>query len=245
MSARLRHYCSLLHCGQSGELYVLYLCFLFKRRINWFIASCIIIQYQCTLYNSGLGITAGAHRLWAHRSYEAAFLVRLFLMLCNSMANQASIYQWVKDHRVHHMYSETHADPHNSKRGFFFAHIGWLYLKRHPDNIRAEKELDLSDLENDPVVMIQRWGFGQWRFHWVIAIYMWWVIQCLYPLTALSFLYYNTIVFILPARFIFPAQFAVKFWGESYWLAFFVAGALRYVFVLHCTFLVSFKKQLM
>ena len=89
------------------------------------------------------------------------------------MANQASIYQWVKDDRVHHMYSETHADPHNSKRGFFFAHIGWLYLKRHPDNIRAEKELDLSDLENDPVVMIQRWGFGQWRFHWVIAIYMW------------------------------------------------------------------------
>ena len=65
------------------------------------------------------------------------------------------------------------------------------------------------------------------------------------PLTALSFLYYNTIVFILPASFIFPAQFAVKFWGESYWLAFFVAGALRYVFVLHCTFLVSFKKQLM
>lgn len=50
----------------------------------------------------------------------------------------------------------------------------------------------------------------------------------------------NTVVFILPASFVFPAQFAVKFWGESYWLALFVAGALRYVFVLHCTFLVSY-----
>ena len=68
-------------------------------------------------------------------------------------------------------------------------------------------------------------------------------IRCLYPLNALSFFCINTIVLILPASFIFPAQFAVKFWGESYWLALFVAGALRYVFVLHCTFLVSYQKK--
>lgn len=37
---------------------------------------------------SGLGITAGVHRLWSHRSYDAHWSVRLFLMLANSIANQ-------------------------------------------------------------------------------------------------------------------------------------------------------------
>jgi hypothetical protein len=31
-----------------------------------------------------LGITAGAHRLWAHKSYHASAPLRFFLMLCNS-----------------------------------------------------------------------------------------------------------------------------------------------------------------
>jgi len=42
---------------------------------------------------SGLGITAGVHRLWAHRSYEAHWSVRLFLMLANSIANQVGARQ--------------------------------------------------------------------------------------------------------------------------------------------------------
>lgn len=55
------------------------------------------------------------------------------MMLINSMANQGSIYHWSRDHRVHHKYSEQDADPHNATRGFFFAHMGWLYVKKHPE----------------------------------------------------------------------------------------------------------------
>jgi len=160
--------------------------------------------FLCT--RSGIGITVGAHRLWSHRSYSAALPVRVFLMLCNSIANQGSILHWARDHRVHHKHSETNADPHNAMRGFFFAHMGWLLLKKHPEVIRAGKELDFSDLYEDPVVMFQR-KLDPW-----FALYM-----C----------------------FVFPAQIAVKFWGESFWTAFFVAGGLRYVYVLHCTFLVN------
>lgn len=59
-------------------------------------------------------------------------------MLMNSIANQGSIYHWARDHRVHHKYSETSADPHNATRGFFFAHIGWLYVKKHEDIVKGE-----------------------------------------------------------------------------------------------------------
>merc|ERR1711942_1827 len=55
-----------------------------------------------TYWFSGAGITAGAHRLWAHRAYKAKAPLRLFLTLANSMAGQNSIYVWCRDHRVHH-----------------------------------------------------------------------------------------------------------------------------------------------
>merc|ERR1719201_578195 len=105
---------------------------------------------------SGLGITAGVHRLWAHRSYNAHWTVRLWLMLANSIANQGSIYHWARDHRVHHKHSETHADPHNATRGFFYAHVGWLLIKKHKDVVAAGRLLDFSDLHEDGFVMFQK-----------------------------------------------------------------------------------------
>ncbi|XP_044156067.1 acyl-CoA desaturase-like [Bufo gargarizans] len=105
---------------------------------------------------SALGVTAGAHRLWSHRSFKAKLPLRIFLAVVNTMAFQNDIYEWARDHRAHHKYSETDADPHNAKRGFFFAHIGWLLMKKHPDVIEKGSKLDLSDLYADEVVMFQR-----------------------------------------------------------------------------------------
>jgi len=105
---------------------------------------------------SALGITAGAHRLWSHRSYKASFPLRVFLGLANSMAFQNDIYEWARDHRVHHKFSETDADPHNAVRGFFFSHVGWLLVRKHPDVIEKGRKLELADLKADEVVMFQR-----------------------------------------------------------------------------------------
>ncbi|KAM7385536.1 hypothetical protein PAMP_001617 [Pampus punctatissimus] len=105
---------------------------------------------------SALGVTAGAHRLWSHRSYKASSPLRVFLAIANSMAFQNDIFEWARDHRVHHKYSETDADPHNALRGFFFSHIGWLLVRKHPDVIEKGQKLELSDLKADKVVMFQR-----------------------------------------------------------------------------------------
>lgn len=51
---------------------------------NDFVAA--IFLYQL----GGLGITGGAHRLWAHRSYKAKWQLRLFLTFCNTLAFQVS-----------------------------------------------------------------------------------------------------------------------------------------------------------
>lgn len=58
--------------------------------------------------------------------------------------------------RVHHKFTETDADPHNAKRGFFFSHIGWLMVRKHKDVFEKGASIDMSDLEKDPVVMLQK-----------------------------------------------------------------------------------------
>ena len=65
---------------------------------------------------TGTSITGGLHRLWAHKSYKAHWLLRIYYMIGTSIANQGSIYLWVKDHRIHHKFSETDADPHNVRQ---------------------------------------------------------------------------------------------------------------------------------
>lgn len=111
----------------------------------------LLILYQVT----GFGITVGAHRLWSHRSYKASAPMRFLLMLLSSAGHQGSILHWSRDHRLHHKFSETDADPHNAKRGLWFSHIGWLLVNKHPDVLQKGNQLDLSDLTQDPMIMFQ------------------------------------------------------------------------------------------
>nr|ACY82357.1 acyl-CoA delta-9 desaturase [Thitarodes pui] len=105
---------------------------------------------------STLGITAGVHRLWTHRAYKAKWPLRLILIAFNTLAFQDPVMKWVRDHRLHHKYSDTDADPHNATRGFFFSHMGWLMVRKHPEVLRKGKDIDLSDLYADPIVTFQK-----------------------------------------------------------------------------------------
>lgn len=106
------------------------------------------------LFASGLSITGGYHRLWAHRAYEARLPLRIFYMLFGAQALQNSILIWCSMHRVHHKsVDDVDHDPYSIKRGFWYAHMGWM-LRDYPS-----QKLDFSnvrDLERDPVVMFQQ-----------------------------------------------------------------------------------------
>lgn len=115
------------------------------------------------VYTSGFGITAGAHRLWSHRAYKANWPMRLMLVLLFTITGQRHVYQWALDHRVHHKFSETDADPHNAKRGFLFSHVGWLVLTPHPEVVAKRTQVDMSDLEADPIVM--------WQKRWYVPLF--------------------------------------------------------------------------
>lgn len=134
-----------------GHLMVLYAVLVQGPRASW---NTWVVFNVLALFG-GLGITAGAHRLWAHKTYKARLPFKIILMLFNSMSIQNNIIEWCRDHRVHHKYTETDADPHNALRGFFFAHMGWLMMKKHPQVFIKGKNIDVSDLKKDPVVKFQ------------------------------------------------------------------------------------------
>ena len=100
--------------------------------------------------------TPGRPGARAHRSYKGTAPYRTVVMLIASIANQGNIFHWVRDHRTHHLHSETVADPHDAGRGMLFAHIGWLYLKKDPRVVEAGKRVNVDDLYADGPVMFQR-----------------------------------------------------------------------------------------
>jgi stearoyl-CoA desaturase (delta-9 desaturase) len=101
---------------------------------------------------TGLGITAGYHRLFAHRSYEANWFTRVAFMFAGSGALEGSIKWWCGGHRIHHRYTDTPKDPYNAQEGFWYAHIGWMLLKPDP---KYSVKADIKDLASDPLIKFQ------------------------------------------------------------------------------------------
>ena len=79
---------------------------------------------------SGLAITAGYHRLFAHRTYRASAPVRWFFLVSGAATFQNSALSWSADHRAHHAHTDTSADPHSITRGAWYAHVSWLFRRR-------------------------------------------------------------------------------------------------------------------
>ncbi|EDW14557.1 acyl-CoA Delta-9 desaturase [Drosophila mojavensis] len=103
-----------------------------------------------------LGVTVGVHRLWAHRTFTAVAPLRLFLMLCQTMSGQGTIYSRVQAHRLHHAYFQKDEDPYYSKHNFWYAQLHGNMLKYSRQQEQLLKEVDMSDIENDKIVMFQK-----------------------------------------------------------------------------------------
>ncbi len=108
----------------------------------------------------GISITGGYHRLFAHGTYQAHPLVRTFYLIFGAAAWQNSALKWCSDHRRHHTYVDRDADPYNIRKGFWWAHVGWILFKDLP-SLPGGK---VTDLEADPLIVLQH------RFYVPIAV---------------------------------------------------------------------------
>ena len=103
-------------------------------------------------------LSAGYHRLFSHRSYEAHPVMRFFLLVFGAAAFQNSALTWAADHRRHHRSTDTEFDPYNAQRGFWWSHVGWVLHKTPP----AEELYPVPDLQKQRLVV--------WQHRWYMTI---------------------------------------------------------------------------
>jgi stearoyl-CoA desaturase (delta-9 desaturase) len=137
---------------------------------DWFHLGMFFVMFILT----GFSITAGYHRFFAHKTFEARWPLRLMVLIFGAAAFENSVLEWTSDHRRHHKHVDHDDDPYNIQKGFFHAHMGWILFK-----LNAEPPLDnVPDLQSDALV---RW---QHRYVHVLAVLVGFVLP-----TVAGFLY--------------------------------------------------------
>lgn len=122
--------------------------YLLTQSFHWGALALFAVFYTLT----AMSITGGYHRYFAHRSYEATWIVKIFYALFGAAAFQNSILKWCTDHRIHHVCVDGERDPYSISKGFWYAHILWMFLKEesHPKFSSFQK-----DLLKDKIVLWQ------------------------------------------------------------------------------------------
>jgi stearoyl-CoA desaturase (delta-9 desaturase) len=116
----------------------------FPAFFSWKAVGVMLFLYWVT---ACLGITVGFHRMGAHRSFQAPKWLEYFFILCGSLACQGGPLDWIGLHRIHHKYSDTSEDPHDSNEGFWWSHLGWMMYR-----IPASEDIPryTQDISKDP-----------------------------------------------------------------------------------------------
>jgi fatty-acid desaturase len=164
-----------------------------------------------------LGINLCYHRLLTHRSFSCPLWLEHGLAILAACSMQDSPPHWVAVHRWHHQFADEEQDPHSPLKSFFWAHMGWLLVKKEKIARRALVERYAKDISRDPF-----YAWIERRNNWMrIALLTW-----------LGFFAVGFAFVLLAGGDLSDAiQFGLSLliWG----------GALRTVFVWHTTWSVN------
>jgi stearoyl-CoA desaturase (delta-9 desaturase) len=114
---------------------------------NW---GAVAVGFALYVVTAMFGITLGYHRLLTHRSFKAPRWVERALATVGLLAVQRSPLHWVAHHRMHHAFSDHGGDPHNSRKGFFWSHIGWMCQRDERLTDMATLRKWARDIHRDP-----------------------------------------------------------------------------------------------
>lgn len=165
---------------------------------------------------SGFGMSVGAHRYYAHRAFKATGLLRVVMLVLQTMTINGSAFSYARDHRNHHKWPASHADPKNPGRGFFFAHIGWWMLKKKPEVAFYGRKVPIDDLLED------RWLMFQHRFYLPLVVIFAFALPIAVPIVAWGedpamavALCFVRIVVVL--HHLFTVNSVAHFWGQKHY----------------------------
>ncbi|MBC7932272.1 MAG: acyl-CoA desaturase, partial [Rubrivivax sp.] len=75
-------------------------------------------------------ITAGFHRLFAHRTYKTGRLFQFLMAFVGTASYQKGPLWWASHHRRHHLYADTDQDLHSPiTHTMWRSQVGWFLLR--------------------------------------------------------------------------------------------------------------------
>jgi len=107
--------------------------------------------WSIMIFTTGISLTVGYHRLFSHQSFETPAWMRALFLFFGAGCVENSALKWSSDHRYHHRFVDKEGDPYNINRGFFYAHMGWIFFADPPDRTLT----NAPDLSSDPLVQWQ------------------------------------------------------------------------------------------
>ena len=110
----------------------------------------MIIVSIALVFITGVSVTTGYHRCYSHRAFNLNRIAEIPLLFFSTMALHGSVLRWCNDHRVHHRFTEQEQDPHSIKKGFWYAHMLWLFDKNRPIDKNA-----VHDLMQNKLIMLK------------------------------------------------------------------------------------------
>jgi stearoyl-CoA desaturase (delta-9 desaturase) len=100
--------------------------------IPWLFSWTGLLAMLIGVHVFGQGINLGYHRLLTHRSFGTVPWVERVLVFLGLCCMEDTPIKWVSVHRRHHQHSDVPSDPHSPRAGFFWSHVGWLFV-HNPD----------------------------------------------------------------------------------------------------------------
>jgi stearoyl-CoA desaturase (delta-9 desaturase) len=119
--------------------------------MDGYLTKSILIYTVIHYFVDTFSITTGYHRLVSHKSFEVKPWLKALFMVTGASAVQNSALLWATDHRRHHSFEDTDKDPYNIKKGFWWAHIGWMLFKDKSDYYNHVPK----DLQEDRIIQWQ------------------------------------------------------------------------------------------
>lgn len=109
------------------------------------------LMFCVAYYNfTMLAFTSGYHKCYAHSTFRPKFfLMHLYFGIFGASLGVGSARIWAAMHRAHHQFTDDpEKDPYSIKRGFLWAHWGWLLKKpKTSEFYRDFVELEFPSLQ--------------------------------------------------------------------------------------------------
>ncbi len=118
----------------------------------------LMVATFAVLSASLVSITMGYHRLYSHRTFDAHPVIEWLLIFFGTATIQGSIVKWSHDHRLHHKHVDGEKDPYSIQRGFWHAHMVWLFYRETAPMNRSI----VKDLLAKPLLRSQHEHYGVW-----------------------------------------------------------------------------------